>query len=426
MTQDDAELVKRILAGEKSAFGPLIDRHRPEAIRLARRMLGDAVEAEDITQEALLQAFLGLGSLHAPDRFGAWLLGIVVNLCRMRLRARRDWHPADDWYGGRVPADFTLADLQPSPEAIYEVRELHGMLLTAIATLPSDQQQAVRMHYVDGLTLWEIGRLAGVPVGAVKVRLHRARARLRKELVRELGDTRELISRASKEVGMIEVTIHDVMLRAPKDDQGAEWLPSRGKKYKLGFTRVMLLKEKPGDRILPIWVGAVEGDAIAMLLAGLSTPRPSTFELTTKLLAVAKMNIERIAVTSLRENMYYATMWVKVRSRIREVDARPSDAVILALRTKAPIFVAPEVLEANQTLLTTNGLLAGLNEIHRKSIEANRTLPEETEMEWRSFRSLPRGDAGGLAQAGGEIVRSHLDRLWAQDGEFRSFSFYLI
>jgi RNA polymerase sigma factor (sigma-70 family) len=389
MDQDDAESVERVMAGDKAAFGHLIDRYRPEAQRLARRMLGDPFEAEDVTQEALLQAFLSLRSLRTRERFGPWLLGIAINLCKMRLRAKRDWHPADEWHGGRVPDSFTLAELHPSPEAIYEVRELHEIVLAAIRTLPNDQQQAVRMHYVDGLSLWDIGRLAGVPVGAVKVRLHRARARLRTELTRELAGARHMSAPAIKEAPMIEVTVHDVMLRAPKDDPEAEWLLRRGKKYKLGFTRVMLLKELAGDRILPIWVGAVEGDSIAMLLEGLSTSRPGTFELTAKLLDVAKMKIEKVAVTALRENIYYATMWVRIRGKIHEVDARPSDAVTLSLRAKAPIFVLPEVLESNQYLVTTDAIISGLDEIHRKGVEANRTLPEETEMEWRSFRSLP-------------------------------------
>jgi len=399
MHQDDAELVKRVLAGERAAFGALIDRYRPEALKLARRMLRDPIEAEDLTQEALLQAFLGLNSLHTPDRFGPWLLGIVANLSKMRIRAMRDWHPADDWHGGRVPEDFTLADLQQSPEAIYEVRELHEIVLAAIRTLPNDQQQAVRMHYVDGLSLWDIGRLAGVPVGAVKVRLHRARARLRLALERELTDSDESSSRAVKEVSMIEVRVHDVMLRAPKDDPEAEWLMGRGKKYKLGFTRVMLLKEQAGDRILPIWVGAMEGDAIAMLLAGLSAPRPSTFELTAQLLNVARLTVEKVAVTNLRDDTYYATMWVKLRGRVREVDARPSDAITLALRTKAPIFVTPEVLETNKSLLTSNSIVSRLDEIHRKGLEKHRVQPEEVEMEWKSFRSLPQGGEDWLKPA---------------------------
>jgi len=393
MDQDDAELVKRVLAGDKAAFGRLIDRYRPEAQGLARRMLGDSFEAEDVTQEALLQAFLGLHSLRSPDRFGSWLLGIVVNLCKMRLRVQRDWHPADEWHGGRVPEDFTIADLQPSPEAIYEVRELHDIVLAAIRTLPNDQQQAVRMHYVDGLSLWDIGRLAGVPVGAVKVRLHRARARLRTELTRELTDMRELISRTVKEIPMIEVTVHDVMLRAPKGDNEAEWLPGQRKNNKLGFARVILLKEQAGDRIVPIWVGAGEGDAIAMLLEGLSTSRPGTFELAAKLLDVAKMKIEKVAVTALREDIYYATMWVKIRGKIHEVDARPSDAVTLSLRTKASIFVAPQLFdEANPYRLTEGTEIAGLTERHRMALEDKRIPPEENEMEWRSFRSLPRDE----------------------------------
>jgi RNA polymerase sigma factor (sigma-70 family) len=388
MIQDDGQLVARVLAGEKTAFCLLIDRYRPAALRLANRMLADAVDAEDVAQEALLQAFLGLTSLRNPNSFGPWLLAIVVNLSKMRVRARRDWHPADEWHGGRVLEDFTPADLQPSPEAIYEARELHEIVLAAIRTLPKDQQQAVRMYYVDGLSLWDIGRLARVPIGAIKVRLHRARARLRTELERELADGESFSSRMVKEVPMIEVTVHDVMLRAPKADPETEWLPGPGKKYKLGFTRVMLLKEQAGDRILPIWVGAVEGDAIAMLLAGLSTPRPSTFELTTQLLDVAKMKIDKVAVTILRDKTYYATIWVKIRGKIHEVDARPSDAVTLALRKKVPIFVTPEVLETNKTVLTSQIVLPRLEEIHRESREKR---PEEIEMEWKSFRSLPRG-----------------------------------
>lgn len=81
-----------------------------------------------------------------------------------------------------------------------------------------------------------------------------------------------------------------------------------------------------------------------------------------------------------------------MRDRLYEVDARPSDTVTLALRTKVPIFVTLEVLESNQTLLTTNGNLSGLDEIHRGGVEANRTQPEQVEMEWKSFRSLPRGE----------------------------------
>ena len=198
---------------------------------------------------------------------------------------------------------------------------------------------------------------------------------------------------------MIKVTVHDVMLRAPQNDPDVEWLRGRRKKYKLGFARVILLKEQSGDRILPIWVSAGEGDAIAMLLEGLSTARPGTFELTAKLLEIAKLQIEKVAVTALRENIYYATMWIKIRGKIHEIDARPSDAVALSLRMKAPIFVTPEVLESNPYLVNSSAIISGLDQIHEKVLAENRTLPEEVEMEWRSFRSLPRGGGRWLKEA---------------------------
>lgn len=107
------------------------------------------------------------------------------------------------------------------------------------------------------------------------------------------------------------------------------------------------------------------------------------------------MKIDKVAVTVLRDNVYYATMWVKIRGKVHEADARPSDAVTLALRTKVPIFVTPEVLETNKTVLTSQTVLPKLKEIHRKDLEGDPGVPEEVEMEWRSFRSLPRGEMGG-------------------------------
>lgn len=95
--------------------------------------------------------------------------------------------------------------------------------------------------------------------------------------------------------------------------------------------------------------------------------------------------------------------------KTHEVDARPSDAVTLSLRMKAPIFAMPQVLESNQYLVTADAIVSGLDEIHRRGLAENRTIPEEVEMEWRSFRSLPRGGGRWLKQA--EITLSPADTL---------------
>src|SRR5262245_23539672 len=118
--RNESELVERVLTGDKSAFDLLIAEYGHAAQKIARRMLHDPFDAEDVTQEAVLQAFLGLSSLQKQDRFGAWFFAIVINLCKMRFRAKRDWNAADEWQGGRIPENFTAADLQPSPESIYE------------------------------------------------------------------------------------------------------------------------------------------------------------------------------------------------------------------------------------------------------------------------------------------------------------------
>jgi bifunctional DNase/RNase len=179
---------------------------------------------------------------------------------------------------------------------------------------------------------------------------------------------------------------------------------------------VVLLKERAGERILPIWVGAVEGDHLAMQLTEIVTPRPMHYDLMARLLEVTEVRVEKVAVTSLRDNTFYATIWVRVGDRLREVDARPSDAFNLALRAKAPIFVTPEVFAQNRVQPTreevppgsgyvfhradgrqirSQGVLELLEECHRKLLEEKAEPPETPEMEWRSFRSLPRGDAGG-------------------------------
>src|SRR4051794_31626704 len=102
MVESDAELVARVRAGDKAAFGGLIERHRPMALRLAWRLLGNNTDSEDVAQEACIQAFLGLDRLRSPERFGSWLGGMALNLARMRVRARRVAFSLDDWVGGRL------------------------------------------------------------------------------------------------------------------------------------------------------------------------------------------------------------------------------------------------------------------------------------------------------------------------------------
>lgn len=385
MDQDDGAIVERVLAGDREAFGFLIDRHRGGATRLALRILRIRADAEDVVQEAFLHAFLDLRELRARDRFIAWLLGIVVHLARSRLRARRET-PVEDLAGGRAIPGFLWTDAEPSPDVRQEARELHDRVWHALAELPAEQQEAVQLHYVDGLRVWEIAALVGMPSGTVKARLHRARGRLRRALAAELGATAARPPRRQEE-RMIEVTIDDVILRAPKNEE-PRWLRMDGRPGNLGLHRVILLKERDGQRVLPIWVGAPEGDAIALALANIRTPRPMSLSLMARVLELAEIAIERVVVHALRDETFFAWLVVRIGGRTHEVDARPSDAVALALHRGAPVFVTPEMFDL-PIVFSTPTVIAEL-EAHTERKRAERqNPPDPMPMEWRSFRSLP-------------------------------------
>jgi RNA polymerase sigma factor (sigma-70 family) len=392
----DEIVVRQVLAGDKTAFGELIDRHRAEALLLARRLVRASHEAEDVVQEALLRAFLSLDRLRAADRFRGWLLGIVVNIARSRRRVPLAYS-LEDVAGGRLIHDAALLDPMPSPEVVQESLELHRLVDEAIAALPSEQRTTVQLHYVEGLKLWEIASLLGSPLGTIKARLHRARAQLRQALIDTMVVTASRPAIAMEESPMVEVTLEDVVVRAPKHEE-ARWL-AEGKDYKLGGIRVLLLKERAGDRVLPIWVGALEGDAIALRLVGLAYGRPMPWDLMMRLLDVGTMQLEKVMVHSLRQNVFIGSLSVRTGATRHEIDARPSDAITLALDAGAPIFVTEEVFNDPQVCVLRAGAeMTGLDARHARALNEGKAESEPVEKEWCSFRALPRHESTHVRQ----------------------------
>lgn len=108
---------------------------------------------------------------------------------------------------------------------------------------------------------------------------------------------------------------------------------------------IVLLRDSGGERVLPIWVGVFEANAIALQIENVATPRPMTHDLLRNIITDLKGSVERIVVTDLKENTFYALIYLRVAGELVAVDARPSDAIALALRTKAPIYVEEVVIE---------------------------------------------------------------------------------
>jgi bifunctional DNase/RNase len=109
---------------------------------------------------------------------------------------------------------------------------------------------------------------------------------------------------------------------------------------------IVLLKETQGDRYLPIWIGAVEATAIAFALQGVETPRPMTHDLMRDIMKETEIEVERILISELVDQTFFAVIRMALDGRTTEVSSRPSDAIALAVRIQAPIFAAEEVLEA--------------------------------------------------------------------------------
>jgi RNA polymerase sigma-70 factor, ECF subfamily len=174
----DRSLVDAVIAGDDEAFRVLVEREKANVIAACRRVLRDPVEAEDVAQDAFLQAYRALPTFRGDGPFGAWLGRIAVRMAIARLKRPSDLHAdptrEEGWLidpgQGLDPQLATLAD-----ERRAEVRD-------ALTTLPEHHRRVVEMRFYGDMSLDEISSATGAPVGTVKSRLHRALAALRERL----------------------------------------------------------------------------------------------------------------------------------------------------------------------------------------------------------------------------------------------------
>ncbi len=362
--QIDRELVRAARAGDKVAFGTLLTRYETMVRGIARRMVGHAGIAHDLTQETFLQAFLSLDSLRSDRRFKSWLYGIALNVCRDYLRSQRaNVYSLEDISGGgyREPAAYGL-----TPEEIAERLELRRAVTDAIEGLSPANRDAVLLFYYDGLSLRGAAAVLDISVAAVKGRLHRARRQLHVELLPVYR--LEYVERG--EINMIPVKIVDVMRQETLKESGETLILTQ-----------LILFDEAGRRAIVFWVGETEGLAIAQGLSGFEMmPRPTTQLFLSRLLNAAEATLEYVQISALKNDVLYATVRVNAGGRVQDVDARPSDALGLAVLTDTPIYVSEEVMQqVGQSIPAehspTGKGLAGILEYlegRRQSLEASR------------------------------------------------------
>jgi uncharacterized protein len=108
---------------------------------------------------------------------------------------------------------------------------------------------------------------------------------------------------------------------------------------------IILLRDSAGHKVLPIWVGIYEANAIALQIENVSTPRPMTHDLLKNVITDLKANVKKIVVSDLKDNTFFALIYLEVAGEMVAIDSRPSDAIALALRARAPIFVEETVID---------------------------------------------------------------------------------
>ena len=178
--ESDAALVGRVLAGDTASYAGLVARYRDRLGRYAMRMLGNGADAEDALQETFVRGYRSLARCTDPERFGAWMFGILVNRCRTigGQRARRQERVSEN-----EPA------LARASVAHSEARDaLREEIEWAVAQLSESHREAFLMKYVEDLSYEEMMELTGAKLSALKMRVARAREELRRLLTEENRD----------------------------------------------------------------------------------------------------------------------------------------------------------------------------------------------------------------------------------------------
>ena len=180
-TLSDEEVVARVLAGDTSLFEILMRRYNQRLFRVARSILTDATEAEDVMQEAYLRAFRELATFRGEALFATWLTRIACHEAMARARKRWRLVPTSSGEPPDPPAET------PGPEQDVENRELQALLRTAIELLPDTLRAVFCLREVEGLSTEQAAEALGLTAENVRVRLHRAKRNLRQTLDERIG-----------------------------------------------------------------------------------------------------------------------------------------------------------------------------------------------------------------------------------------------
>ncbi len=182
----DLELLDRARNGDQQATNQLLERHEMHVYRFGLRMCGNEEDARDILQETLIAAFRNLKSFRGESAVSTWLYQIARSFC-IKKRRRREGEPLHHESLDAREALSVVTDSSQSDSRSH-AREVTALIQAAIRTLQPDQQEAIILRDVEGLSAEEAAEVVGIEVGALKSRLHRARLELRQQLAAAMNE----------------------------------------------------------------------------------------------------------------------------------------------------------------------------------------------------------------------------------------------
>lgn len=249
------------------------------------------------------------------------------------------------------------------------MHELHDAVVAALSELSPLSREAVIGFYLEGYSYADLAALLNVPVGTLKGRLVFGRRQLRGHLSHWAPEPR--LTSLRKETHVEEPTLVPVVIDSVRFSRKTQH-------------RSVVLREQDGLRYLAIFIGEAEGHAIMLGLSGQQLPRPMTHDLSLRLLEPLGAVVQRVAITQITNDTFFADVEVRAGNQTYTVDARPSDALALAVRAGAPVLVAPTVLDQSAFSeepvdlehlapdtpppLRTTGLLVGMREADQQAI----------------------------------------------------------
>jgi len=181
----DEDIIQQVLDGNTAMFELLMRRYNERVYRAARAIVRDEEEAEDVMQQAYVNAYTHLRQFNGTSKFSTWLTRIAINEALARVRRRSGYQTFDDDH--QDASAFAPPDPKGDPERQAFTGELRGLLEWAIDTLPDGMREVFMLREVEGLSTFEVAEALGVSEDVVKTRLSRGRAALRRVLLERTG-----------------------------------------------------------------------------------------------------------------------------------------------------------------------------------------------------------------------------------------------